>query len=131
MHRACDGRTELASIAGAGGAEWRSYLARHPAQVKKRVRKGIPDALRGLAWQLLSGGRDLLLQNEGGLGGVGFRNFGCRNPTKRLISQAVICAHCIMYKSCINLLLSVGHTSQSGTVSIKLYPALIFFRLLL
>ena len=36
--------------------------------MKKRVRKGIPDALRGLAWQLLSGGRDLLLQNEGGSG---------------------------------------------------------------
>jgi len=33
--------------------------------VKRRVRKGIPDRLRGLAWQLLSGGRDLLMQNEG------------------------------------------------------------------
>jgi hypothetical protein len=53
------------AMLGVGGAEWRSYLARHPAQVKKRVRKGIPDALRGLAWQSLSGGRDLLLQHEG------------------------------------------------------------------
>ena len=51
---------------GAGGADWRNYLARHPAIVKRRVRKGIPDCLRGVAWQLLSGGRDLLLENEGG-----------------------------------------------------------------
>lgn len=52
-------------VSGVGGADWRHYLARHPLQVKKRVRKGIPDALRGMAWQVLSGGRDLLLQNEG------------------------------------------------------------------
>lgn len=37
--------------------------------VKRRVRKGIPDRLRGVAWQLLSGGRELLLQNEGALQG--------------------------------------------------------------
>ena len=55
---------------GAGGAEWQAYLARHPAQVKRRVRKGIPDPIRGLAWQLLSGGRELLLQNEGNPGVV-------------------------------------------------------------
>ena len=53
------------SNSGAGGAEWRSYRASHPAIVKRRVRKGIPDCLRGLAWQLLSGGRDLLLENDG------------------------------------------------------------------
>ena len=52
-------------MSGAGGAEWKAFLARHPAVVKRRVRKGIPNALRSLAWQLLSGGRDLLLQNEG------------------------------------------------------------------
>lgn len=51
--------------AGAGGAEWKAFLAKHPQVVKRRVRKGIPNALRSLAWQLLSGGRDLLLQNEG------------------------------------------------------------------
>ena len=38
--------------------------------VKRRVRKGIPDRLRGVAWQLLSGGRELLLQNEGALKGL-------------------------------------------------------------
>ena len=43
--------------------DWKAYLAAHPAKVKRRVRKGIPDPLRGLAWQVLSGGRDLLLQN--------------------------------------------------------------------
>ncbi len=37
----------------------------HQRKVQKRVRKGIPDQLRGLVWQLLSGGRDLALRNEG------------------------------------------------------------------
>ena len=50
---------------GCGGADWKTYLARHPAQVKRRVRKGIPNALRSMAWQLLAGSRDLLLQNQG------------------------------------------------------------------
>lgn len=53
------------TLAGAGGADWKAYLARNPAQVKRRVRKGIPNALRSMAWQLLSGSRDLLLQNPG------------------------------------------------------------------
>ncbi|KAK9807796.1 hypothetical protein WJX72_009633 [[Myrmecia] bisecta] len=57
--------TKWRHMLGAGGSDWKAYLAKHPAQVKRRVRKGIPDALRGLVWQLLSGGRDLLLQNEG------------------------------------------------------------------
>lgn len=52
-------------MAGTGTADWKGFLARHPNTVKRRVRKGIPDRLRGLAWQLLSGGRDLLMQNEG------------------------------------------------------------------
>lgn len=51
--------------AGTGGAEWRAYLKEHPRKVQRRVRKGVPDQLRGLVWQLLSGGRDMLLQNEG------------------------------------------------------------------
>ena len=52
-------------MVGTGTADWKGFLARHPNTVKRRVRKGIPDRLRGLAWQLLSGGRDLLMQNEG------------------------------------------------------------------
>lgn len=32
--------------------------------LKRRVREGVPDQLRGIVWQLLSGGRDLLLQND-------------------------------------------------------------------
>ena len=51
--------------AGTGTSDWKQYAAKHAAKVKSRVRKGIPDRLRGVAWQLLSGGRDLLLQNEG------------------------------------------------------------------
>lgn len=31
------------------------YMAAHPAKFKERVRKGIPEELRGLSWQLLSG----------------------------------------------------------------------------
>lgn len=52
-------------MVGAGGVDWSMYLQRHKNKVKKRIRKGIPDALRGLVWQLLSGGRSLLLQHEG------------------------------------------------------------------
>ena len=33
---------------------------------------------------------------------------------KELISQAAIFAHCIKYKFNISLLLSIGHTPQSG-----------------
>ena len=70
-------------MVGAGGVDWQEYLNKHPVKVKRRIRKGIPDALRGLVWQLLSGnnshthlqyfvmgscaegGRSLLLANEG------------------------------------------------------------------
>ncbi len=31
------------------------YMAMHPGKFKERVRKGIPEELRGLCWQLLSG----------------------------------------------------------------------------
>ena len=51
--------------AGTGNSDWKHYASKHAVKVKSRVRKGIPDRLRGVAWQLLSGGRDLLLQNEG------------------------------------------------------------------
>ena len=54
-------------LAGAGGQDWKAYLARSPRKVQRRVRKGIPDQLRGLAWQLISGGRTLLLRHEGAL----------------------------------------------------------------
>lgn len=40
---------------GQSGADFSNYLAKHPDKVKRRARKGIPDSLRGLAWQLLSG----------------------------------------------------------------------------
>ncbi|CAN6448707.1 unnamed protein product [Victoria cruziana] len=50
---------------GAGSSDWKRYVRRKPLVVKRRVRKGIPDCLRGLVWQLLSGSRDLLLMNPG------------------------------------------------------------------
>lgn len=34
-------------------ADWDRVITRHPALVRKRVRKGIPDAVRGMAWPLL------------------------------------------------------------------------------
>lgn len=43
------------SMVGAGGHDWNAYVSKHPVKVKRRIRKGIPDALRGLVWQLLSG----------------------------------------------------------------------------
>ncbi|KAK6913442.1 Rab-GTPase-TBC domain [Dillenia turbinata] len=50
---------------GVGGSDWKHYVRRKPLVVKRRIRKGIPDCLRGLVWQLISGGRDLLLMNPG------------------------------------------------------------------
>lgn len=50
---------------GVGGSDWKHYLRRKPHIVKRRIRKGIPDCLRGLVWQLISGSRDLLLMNPG------------------------------------------------------------------
>jgi hypothetical protein len=50
---------------GVGGTDWKHYVRRKPLVVKRRVRKGIPDCLRGLVWQLISGSRDLLLMNQG------------------------------------------------------------------
>ena len=37
----------------------------HYKKLKRRVRKGIPETLRGLSWQLLLGSRELQLNNEG------------------------------------------------------------------
>ncbi|KAG5535288.1 hypothetical protein RHGRI_023160 [Rhododendron griersonianum] len=50
---------------GVGGNDWKHYVRRKPHVVKRRIRKGIPDCLRGLVWQLISGSRDLLLMNPG------------------------------------------------------------------
>ncbi|XP_021749540.1 EVI5-like protein [Chenopodium quinoa] len=50
---------------GVGGSDWKHFVRRKPLVVKRRVRKGIPDCLRGLVWQLISGSRDLLLMNPG------------------------------------------------------------------
>ncbi|EFJ27331.1 hypothetical protein SELMODRAFT_231859 [Selaginella moellendorffii] len=57
--------TKWRKMIGTGGADWRHYVRRKPNVVKRRIRKGIPDRLRGLVWQLISGSRDLLLMNQG------------------------------------------------------------------
>ncbi|WZY74958.1 hypothetical protein YC2023_021342 [Brassica napus] len=57
--------TKWRKMIGAGGSDWKHYLRRKPHVVKRRIRKGIPDCLRGLVWQLISGSRDLLLMNPG------------------------------------------------------------------
>lgn len=50
---------------GECSADFIAYAAKNPRRVKNRVRKGIPDEMRGLVWPLLSGGRDLMIQNPG------------------------------------------------------------------
>ncbi|KAK1296443.1 hypothetical protein QJS10_CPB15g00946 [Acorus calamus] len=50
---------------GVGGSDWKHYVRRKPHVVRRRIRRGIPDCLRGLVWQLISGSRDLLLMNPG------------------------------------------------------------------
>lgn len=41
---------------GPTGSRLRGFYVQNPFIVKRRVRKGIPDELRGLAWLHLSGG---------------------------------------------------------------------------
>jgi len=57
--------TKWRKMIGTGGSDWKHYVRRKPHVVKRRIRKGIPDCLRGLVWQLISGSRDLLLMNPG------------------------------------------------------------------
>jgi len=57
----------LTCLAGFDGKNWNHFYGRRHAKVKQRVRKGIPDAVRGLAWQMLSGSRELVQLNPGGL----------------------------------------------------------------
>lgn len=52
-------------ISSADKSGWRQYLANHREHVKERCRKGIPNELRGVAWQSLTGARELRLRNLG------------------------------------------------------------------
>ena len=46
-------------------SEWKAYVRENRRKVTMRVRKGVPDELRGIVWPVLSGGRELLLQSRG------------------------------------------------------------------
>ena len=48
-----------------GVSEWKAYVCDNLHEVKRLVRRGVPDSLRGVVWQLLSGSRELLLLNQG------------------------------------------------------------------
>lgn len=48
-----------------GLAGWQECVGRQLHTVKRRIRKGIPNEYRGLAWQFLSGGRALLAAHPG------------------------------------------------------------------
>lgn len=64
---------------GVGGSDWKHYVRRRGHVVKRRIRKGIPDCLRGLVWQLISGSRDLLLMNPGVYEVFPILHFSCYN----------------------------------------------------
>lgn len=44
---------------------WETFRAKNPKTVKSRCRKGIPDAMRGVAWPLLTGARRRRMLNKG------------------------------------------------------------------
>eukprot|EP00742_Colponemidia_sp_Colp-10_P002756 GILJ01002946.1.p1 GENE.GILJ01002946.1~~GILJ01002946.1.p1 ORF type:complete len:386 (+),score=35.62 GILJ01002946.1:67-1158(+) len=46
-------------------ADWTKFQAKHPAIAKRRIRKGIPECLRGLMWQVLANSRTYSAQNPG------------------------------------------------------------------
>jgi len=43
--------------------DWERYVARKPQKVKRRIRKGVPDSLRGLVWNVISGIKTLKSEN--------------------------------------------------------------------
>ena len=43
---------------------WNDAQRRRPKLVRDMVRRGIPNALRGMVWQLLCGARDLPLRDQ-------------------------------------------------------------------
>eukprot|EP00039_Didymoeca_costata_P001091 m.49651 g.49651 ORF g.49651 m.49651 type:complete len:399 (-) comp10622_c0_seq7:1571-2767(-) len=45
--------------------EWDHFMSQKPAKVKSRCRKGIPAALRGRAWERITGSDQLMLDNPG------------------------------------------------------------------
>lgn len=45
-------------------SSWNDIFRRKPKNVKNLVRKGIPNALRGMVWQLLCGARDSPLKEK-------------------------------------------------------------------
>ena len=44
-------------------AEWKCYVRAKPQVAQRRVHRGIPGSLRGYAWQVMSGGRELRVRN--------------------------------------------------------------------
>jgi len=50
---------------GNSRTDFQRYCQQRPKKLKRRVRKGIPDEFRGLVWQYLSGGRELMSRNPG------------------------------------------------------------------
>ena len=53
------------AMLGDCSADFRGFWARRPGAVKRRVRAGVPDEIRGVVWPLISGGRDLMVGNPG------------------------------------------------------------------
>lgn len=76
---------------GVGGSDWKHYVRRKPNVVKRRIRKGIPDCLRGLVWQLISGSRDLLLMNPGVYEVLGFLEFVSNCGVKMSFCKYLCC----------------------------------------
>ena len=62
-----------------GPTQWKAYAAQNRKKATRRVRKGIPDELRGIVWPIISGGRELLLQNPGT---VRYGAVRCRERTR-------------------------------------------------
>ncbi len=98
----------LTFLAGFDGKNWNHFYGRRHAKVKQRVRKGIPDAVRGLAWQMLSGSRELVQLNPGAL----FMHLLClfirSHHTHKHLRCLLICTHHIL-KHLLCLLICTHH----------------------
>ena len=99
----------LMFLAGFDGKNWNHFYGRKHGKVKQRVRKGIPDAVRGLAWQMLAGSRELVQLNPGGL----FMHSLC--SFVHLVSSCIyfVCSFVHIIPSCIYFDCSFVHIIPS------------------
>jgi hypothetical protein len=69
--------------------DWKLCLKRNPREVIRRIRHGIANSMRAVAWQFISGGRDLLLANPGIYSLLLSNEFSLKSESEKLIVKDI------------------------------------------